>query len=77
MKKPNPNDNPWRAAGMVSAIGADLIVCILLGYFGGSFVSDRFGLSPAWKAGGLIIGLFVGIVSVVFLIKRFLEDTNE
>ena len=75
MKKPNPGGmNPWKAAGLVSAIGADLVVCILGGYFAGAYLSEKSG-HPIWVAAGVIIGLAIGIASVVFMIKRVLEDS--
>jgi predicted acyltransferase len=75
MKKPDPGSmNPWKAAGLVSAIGADLVVCILGGYFAGAYLTKKSG-HPAWVAAGVIIGLAIGIVSVVFMIKRVLEDS--
>jgi hypothetical protein len=66
--------NPWKAAGLVSAIGADLVVCILGGYFAGAFLADKWG-HPGWAAAGVIIGLALGIVSVIYMIKRVLEDS--
>lgn len=61
---------------MVSAIGADLIVCMAAGYFLGKYISDLTG-QRVWIAGGLIVGMAVGIVSIVFLIKRLLEEPND
>lgn len=78
MKRSNPRDlNPWKAAGLVSAIGADLVVCIVAGYFAGVYLSKWTGGGPMWVAGGVLAGLAVGILSIVFLIKRILEDSND
>jgi uncharacterized protein YneF (UPF0154 family) len=65
-----------RYAGLAGAIGMDLVVCILLGYFGGAWISDRTG-QRAWMAAGVLLGLFIGLAFIVLLIKRFLEDTHE
>ncbi|WP_010279024.1 AtpZ/AtpI family protein [Paenibacillus senegalensis] len=77
LKKPNRNENPWRAAGLVSVIGADFVVCLLLGYFIGKYVSNLFGGSIGWVAGGIFLGLAVAVISTIFMIKKLLEDTNE
>jgi ATP synthase protein I len=78
MKRSNPGDiNPWKAAGLVGALGADLVVCILAGYFAGVYLSKWTGGGQGWVAGGVIVGLAVGIISIVFLIKRVLEDSND
>lgn len=77
MNQPNPNDNPWKAAGLVGILGVDLAICVLLGYYGGAYISERTGGHKMWVIAGLLLGLAAGIVSGIFLIKRFLEDTNE
>jgi len=76
MKRPGSKNNPWKAAGLVSAIGADLIVCMVGGYYAGTYISDRTG-QQGWIPAGVIAGMLLGIVGVVLLIKRFLEDSNE
>lgn len=77
MNKPNPNENPWKAAALVGVLGIDLALCVLLGYFGGAYISNRTGGSAAWVVSGVLVGLLAGIVSGILLIKRFLEDANE
>lgn len=67
----------WKAAGLVSALGADLVVCILAGYYAGVYLSKWTGGGRSWVAGGVITGLVVGILSVALLIKRVLEDSDD
>lgn len=76
MKDSGPGHNPMKYAGLAGAIGMDLVVCILLGYFGGAYLSDRTG-HKAWIAAGVLLGLFAGLAFVVLLVKRFLEDTPD
>jgi len=76
MKSSNPNENPWRMAGIMGALGMDMVLCLLAGYFGGSWLSERTG-QRAWMIGGVLAGLVVGLISIVLLIKRFLEEGNE
>ncbi|MVP01493.1 MULTISPECIES: AtpZ/AtpI family protein [Paenibacillus] len=77
MNNKGNRDNPWKAAGMVGAIGIDIAFCMIAGYAIATYLVNRFGGSKAWIAGGLMIGLFVGIVSVVMLLKKFLEESDE
>lgn len=77
MKKSKPDQNPWKAAGLVGALGTDLVVCLAIGYFGGSYLSRRMGGHKGWIIAGVLIGLAIGLVGIVLLIKRFLEDANE
>lgn len=75
--KPGKNSNPWRAAALVSAIGADMLICILGGYYVGKWMSGRMGGEPIWMAVGTLTGLGFGIVSIVYLIKKFLLEDQD
>jgi ATP synthase protein I len=72
MNKKGKGDNPWRAAGLVGAMGADVAICVFLGYF----LGDRIGGSKGWVAFGILAGLTVGILTCVVLVKRLLEDSD-
>ena len=78
MNKGNRNnkDNPWRAAGMVGIMGLDIALCLFIGFWIGDLAKDRFGGSQIWIIGGIGLGLAIGIISVVYLIKNVLEDSN-
>ncbi|WNR44637.1 hypothetical protein [Paenibacillus roseipurpureus] len=59
MKRPNSNDNPWRAVALTSAIGIDLVVCLAAGYFFGDWLSGTLGgqfLVVGWIYDGACIG---------------------
>jgi len=78
MKSPNSGRrHPWRAFGWVSAISADLIGCMAAGYLLGSLISKYSGGQRIWVAIGVILGLFAGILSVILLIKRYMESSDE
>jgi ATP synthase protein I len=76
LRKSDPGQNPWKYAGLASAIGMNLVVCILAGYFGGSAIANRTD-QRAWTAAGVLLGLFIGLGSIVLMIKRIVEETNE
>ncbi|WP_166243519.1 AtpZ/AtpI family protein [Paenibacillus turpanensis] len=76
MKQRNSTDTPWRAAGLVSAIGVDLVVCVVGGFYLGQFARDRLNGSPLWLAAGVVLGLLVGVVSIVFMIKFHLRGSR-
>lgn len=71
-RKPDlpPDDNPWRAAGLVTAIGVELAVCVGLGWWLGSVYDDRNGTGYGYMT-GLVIGLIAGIGSAVGLIRKY------
>lgn len=76
MKQTNPNDNPWRALALVSIIGVDIVVCMLGGYWLGSYISSVMDGQTIWIAVGIVTGFFVGVVSIVFIIRSYLEGPN-
>jgi ATP synthase protein I len=75
MKEPQ-SDNQWRGFFLSSAVAADLVCCLIVGYFGGHFLGNKFGHPFAWMVGGVVVGLAVGIVSVIVLLKSFSEGSN-
>jgi len=77
MRHPSRDDNPWRAAGLVGAIGADIAICTVLGYLVGRYLAGLFGGGAGWMLAGVLVGFFLGIFSVVLLLKKFLEDNHE
>ncbi|GLX70118.1 AtpZ/AtpI family protein [Paenibacillus glycanilyticus] len=63
-------EDPWRAMGLVGTIGADLAVCLGLGYWLGH-KADLANGTGYYSIIGLVAGLAVGIVTVIFLIRTF------
>lgn len=68
MTKKSNLDSPWRAAGLVGAMGLDVAICICLGYV----VGDKLGSVIM----GVLVGLAVGLYTCVLLVKRVLGDTD-
>lgn len=78
MKKPTvQSSNKWRAAGLVSAVGVNITVCTLLGFYGGGWLGERLGGGPIWPAIGVLLGIFVGFVGAFLMIKKVLEEPDE
>jgi ATP synthase protein I len=73
LKEPNRNDNPWRAAGLVGAMGTELVVGTLGGYYLGNYIGSRTGAETFWMIAGLVAGLAVGIIGIIFLVKYYTE----
>ncbi|MED4601487.1 AtpZ/AtpI family protein [Paenibacillus validus] len=74
MKRQNSNDNPWRAAALVSALGVDVVFCTAAGYWVGSWTGTHLGSLKAWVIGGVLVGFAVGILTSILVVKKFLED---
>jgi hypothetical protein len=78
-EKPHNNGHfPWRAAALVGAMGINVAVCLVGGYWLGDWMAGRWGGHPlAWKAGGFVAGLAVAAWSVVRLVQKALGDADE
>jgi F0F1-type ATP synthase assembly protein I len=71
------DSSPWKAAALVSAIGADLVVCMALGYWIGSRISEAAGGRPIWIVAGIMAGFFVGAASVILILRKMTESADE
>lgn len=72
----NQNPNPWRAFGIFGAIGIELAVCIVAGLFAGRWLDNVMGTDPLFLIIGILGGLFIGILSMIILIKQYLGDSK-
>jgi ATP synthase protein I len=73
IRKKSRNNNPWKMLLIVNLLGIDLVVCILAGFFLGSWLQQRTG-EVLWMVAGLLIGIAIGIWTVIILIQRTMED---
>lgn len=49
----------WKASGSYGTIGLELVLCILVGLFGGRWLDGKFGTEP-WLA---VLGFFFGLAA--------------
>jgi hypothetical protein len=76
MSKKSRRDNPLFAAGLVGALGLQVTICILLGYWIGSYLDGRIGTGKGWTIGGILVGLAVGLLSAILLVKKVMEEAD-
>ncbi|GKU76951.1 AtpZ/AtpI family protein [Paenibacillus sp. L3-i20] len=76
MNKRSKRNNPWIAAGLVGMIGIDIAFCIFLGYWIGTVLDSRSGSGNNWTIGGVLVGLTIGLVSAILIVKKVLEDSD-
>jgi F0F1-type ATP synthase assembly protein I len=65
-----------RAVGIASAIGADLVLCMLLGYLLGTYLQEWLGGNPIWLVVGIMLGFIAGVMGLVWLLRYYMEDRN-
>nr|WP_302057365.1 AtpZ/AtpI family protein [Paenibacillus sp. Lou8.1] len=62
---------------MVSAIGIDLTICTLGGFYAGKWLDAKLGGSGIWIGVSVLAGLVVGALSIALVIGKVLRDNHE
>ncbi len=71
----NGGEDGSRARSLVDllAVGTVLVVCIVLGYFLGSYLDRRLGTSPWMLVVGVLLGTAAGFVQLFRTVSRSLK----
>lgn len=71
-----PSDgNSWRVVGLLGAVGADIAICMFVGYAVGRYF-DRLQGGTIWTIIGVVAGFLLGLTSIILIIKRYLEGSD-
>ncbi|MFC4599750.1 hypothetical protein [Cohnella hongkongensis] len=73
MIKMNNEDNPWRTLALVGALGFEVGLCTVSGYLIGGWIGPT---SSGWKLAGVFVGLGIGLLIAVLIVKRALENKD-
>jgi len=66
-----------RYMAMGSSIGSALVVPVLLGIFAGRFFDSRFGTEPWLSLCGVLLGLALGVGSIVQIIRFIVRSEKQ
>jgi len=69
-------NQPYVVAGLIGAMGVQVAICILIGYWLGTNVSDWTG-NKGWLAGGVLTGFAIGIGSAILVVFKLLGGSDE
>jgi hypothetical protein len=61
-----------RDAGRLGAVGFEIVICLLLGYFGGAWLDGKLGTEPVLG----LIGFGLGLAAAAKVIHRIIKQTN-
>jgi ATP synthase protein I len=70
----------WRVAAQTGAVGIEIALCLVIGYFGGGWLDGRFHSTPwlKWIGFGAGIGAAVkALVRVTRNYKKSLKDDEQ
>lgn len=75
MSKNRKLDQPLYAVALMGAIGVQVALFVVLGYWIGAYVSDLTE-SKGWVIGGVLTGLALGIGSAILVVLKVLEGSD-
>lgn len=64
----------FTAMALTTAIGTEMAITALLGFYIGRALDSRFGTEPWFLAAGVLVGVAIGIVGIVQTMQRFFND---
>ncbi|WP_435922767.1 AtpZ/AtpI family protein [Paenibacillus sp. DYY-L-2] len=67
--KPDKNGNALRAVALVTALGTNLAVCAVGGFYLGSWLDRQWFGNGLGIGLGVLVGLAAGILGIIALIK--------
>ncbi|MDO7906518.1 AtpZ/AtpI family protein [Paenibacillus sp. JX-17] len=76
-KAQSSGGNALKALGLVSAIGVNLAVCTLGGFYLGTWLDKVLGGKGLWIAVSVFLGLAVGGMGIAAVIRKVMRDNDE
>ncbi|MDF9407627.1 AtpZ/AtpI family protein [Pelotomaculum isophthalicicum JI] len=69
-------DQRWalQAMGLTTAIGTELAVTVVSGYYCGLYLDRHFGTGPWLMLAGVIAGIAIGITGIYKTLQRFFAE---
>lgn len=65
------------AFSFMSFISSSIVGCMALGYFAGKWLEEIFPIYPVGRLGGLLLGMFLAIFTVVKNIReKFINNSK-
>lgn len=62
-----------QALALATTIGMELAVTVVLGYYGGHYLDEKFATGPWLMVAGIFAGLAAGISGVYKTLQRFFK----
>jgi F0F1-type ATP synthase assembly protein I len=67
----------WRIAGNTGAVGIEIAVAIVIGYFGGNYLDKKFGTQPWLMYLGLLAGIGAAIKALVRVTREYQRGAGK
>ena len=63
--------------GIVYQLGISIVIPLIICIGGGIWLDDRFGTSPRFVFGGIVVGLYVAVIDVIYILKPLLGKSGK
>ena len=67
----------WRAALRLVGVGWYIVLCILLGVWGGLWLDNWLNTKPLFVIAGLILGLIIAVYGVYRMLLPTMSDNQD
>jgi len=67
----------WQLAWQAGAVGIEIILCLVIGYFGGQWLDGKFHSTPWLKWIGFGAGIGAGIKALVRVTRDYKKSLNK
>ena len=67
----------WRAALRLVGVGWYIVLCILLGVWGGLWLDNWLNTKPLFVIAGLILGLIIAVYGVYRMLLPAMSDNQD
>jgi len=67
----------WRTAAWTGAVGIEIALCLVIGYFGGNWLDGKFHSTPWLKWIGFGAGIGAAIKALVRVTRNYKKSLKE
>jgi F0F1-type ATP synthase assembly protein I len=71
-----PTVSTFQALAVASQFGITLAVCVILGYFAGHWLDDRFNTAIIFTLIGVLLGLVAAVLNTVRLYRALMDKVE-
>lgn len=63
----------FKALALATTLGVEIAATVVLGYYGGRYLDEKFATEPWFMLGGILVGLAAGIIGIYKTLQMFFE----
>lgn len=71
-KKRKPNEIV-RAMAISTALGTEMAICVVLGFYGGRHIDRLLGTEPWLMIAGILLGVATGTFAIMKIMDRYMK----